>query len=151
MAILPVTPVQCRLRQSPQCSPAHSAMTLSLNPFMLLSEAGARLPLMCRCRTTQTRVLEPIVRKITKCSADISNIQVPSILNFPRVMAHCKSLTSSLGRNVSEPIVQPRDRTFESMPGYNALCEALMPSGPENTLQNELTSPAQCPAGRWIN
>ncbi len=149
MAILPVTLVQCCLRRSPPCSHANPVMTLSLNPFMLLLEAGARLPLMCRCRITQTRVLEPIVRKITKCSADISNIQVPSILSFPRVMAHCKSLTSSLGRNVSEPIVQPRDRTFESMPGYNALCEALMPSGPGNTLQNELTSPLQCSGGRW--
>lgn len=151
MAILPVTPVQCCLRQSPHCSHAHSAMILSLNPFMLLSEAGARLPLMCRCRTTLTRVLEPIVRKTAICSAGISNIQVPSILNFPRVMEHSKSLTSSLGRNVSEPIVQPRDRTFESMPGYNARCEALMPSAPDNKPQNELTSPAQCPTGRWIN
>ncbi|PMD25145.1 hypothetical protein NA56DRAFT_565658 [Hyaloscypha hepaticicola] len=59
--------------------------------------------------------------------------------------------STSLGRNVSEPIVQPRDRTLESMPGYNALCEALMPSAPDNKPQNELTSPAQCPTGRWIN
>lgn len=148
MAILLVTPLQCCLRQSPHYSHAHSAMTLSLNPSMLLSEAGARLPLMCRCRTTLTRVLEPIVRKTAKCSAGIPNIKVSSILNFPRVMEHSKSLTSSLGRNVSEPIVQPRARTFESMPGYNALCEALMPSAPDKKSQNELTSPAQCPTGK---
>ncbi|KAE9381698.1 hypothetical protein N431DRAFT_539284 [Stipitochalara longipes BDJ] len=47
--------------------------------------------------------------------------------------------TRSNSRNVSDPmqISQTLDHQFESMPAYDELCEALMPSAPANTPQNE--------------
>jgi hypothetical protein len=56
------------------------------------------------------------------------------------------STRANTSRNVSDPmqISQSLDRQFESIHqsgGYDALCEALMPSAPVNTPQNEAASP----------
>jgi hypothetical protein len=56
------------------------------------------------------------------------------------------STRANTSRNVSDPmqISQTIDCRFESMPNpgaYDALCEALMPSAPVNTPQNEVASP----------
>jgi hypothetical protein len=57
------------------------------------------------------------------------------------------STQANTSRNVSDPmqISQTLDRRFESIHqsgAYDALCEALMPSAPVNTPQNEAVSPA---------
>jgi hypothetical protein len=48
-------------------------------------------------------------------------------------------------------IVQTLDRRFESMPAYNELCEALMPSAPVNTPQNVATPEPQSTTSKWNN
>jgi hypothetical protein len=48
-------------------------------------------------------------------------------------------------------IVQTLDRRFESMPAYDKLCEALMPSGPVNTPQKVTTPEPQSTTSKWNN
>jgi hypothetical protein len=112
----PVLQLQYRrldLCSLPRYQPFHAnrPLTLSLSLYTLLSEAGASLPQMYPCPTTQTRVLEPIPAEmsVTQCKSHKlwtvdSSLSTNLVLTMHSVKLSCH-LPLSIRPRMKQPLL----------------------------------------------